>query len=495
MAERDDDEENPWTDEDQAAYIAHIEDPLVYADIERREAEFLAWARTQSWAMTSEALIINRIASTVSQLSQVVGAPSRAANPAHHTQVGGSKDTESADSDSHVLAYHQHLKSLVIWTSALEIISANFTAAKSVQKYTHFLGNCQVDLADYPAGFTPDYTSSSSTILLAARLHGYLGDREQLYTMLDNDVTCRTLFQKFARQIMVPVTSEVIPEVDDGDQGAADVLPAYSDLPAGREQVDEAVDLSALARLRDPDGDWYRVVTRVAKSACRVWATDPVYGDDIVQDVITGTYMGVLRKYDHNKGSSVGSYAGWWARDSLDVALARLKITIPRRQVSKRLTLAEQVFARHADAEPAVNAPDEVKAAWDHHRRHLKADVDKYETTIGGRVVVSTNSLDAPLSDAEDGISVVDTLTGDDAGDIMGELALAQATAAVRECFGDTVLDGLIEKVQTVSTKTREDNESKLEYLARVAADNAGMVRLIKKTIGPSGLARLAMHI
>ena len=413
---------------------------------------------------------------------------------AHRQQTRGDSDS-SDDHDSHVAARHRHIGALICWTSALEVVTAILPAAKSIKKHTHLIGNYRLDLADYPADFTPEY--DSTTLFLAAQLHGYRGDCWQLYPLLDNNVTCtcRTLFQRFARPL---TTSDVIcqhhlPDVEEGDQVVADVLPVSSDLPDDLPPATAADDLSALARRRDPDGDWYRIATRVAKCVCRAWAADPLHGDDIVQDVITGTYMGVLRTYNPNSGQ-LGSYAGLWAKSSLRDALVRLKITIPRAIVAKRLTLAAQVLARHASAEPAANAPDGVKAVWDHHRRHLQAAVGEYKTTIGGHVVVSGDSLDAPLSDAEGSISVVDTLVGD-TGDMVGSLERTAAIADVRELFAGPVISDLLEKLTSVTKKTLGCGEPPLEFLADVILYNKEALELVKKTIGSSGLAQLARHI
>ena len=484
MAERDDDEENPWTDEDQAAYIAHIEDPLVYADIERREAEFLAWARTQNWAMTSEAITINRIASTVSQLSQVVGAPSRAANPAHHTQVGGSEDSESADSDSHVLAYHQHLKSLAIWTSALEVISAILPLAKSIKKkHTYQIGNLRLDLSDYPADFTPDY--AAPTLLLAAKLSGFADDEHALFGLLD-DVLGHHLWQIYTRfQRPLRPTTVVYPVVVDDSNG----LPAYLTTAANLGHAD--IDLAQIARKLDRDGGLHRLVVRVSKRVCGVWAADKTFGDDILHDVTTATYCSLLQKCRSDASTAqVAAYSSEWARSHLRDVLRRLKITIPKRQVQKRLSLAEAVLARHDTTAPMDGA---VSAAWDAHRTKLQADVDKYKTTIGGSMVVGVDSLVALLSDAEGSISEVDTLISDiDSG---GSLESAAVIADVRNLFTGPVISDLLEKLSIVSKSTMGCEDHPLEFLAGVISQNKKALAIIKNSIGPDGLAQLARHI
>ncbi|MHB8354900.1 MAG: hypothetical protein ACYDCF_10775, partial [Burkholderiales bacterium] len=377
---------------------------------------------------------------------------------------------------------------------ALEVIAAIAPAAKTIQKHTYQIGNFYLELSDYPADFSPDYTPP--TLLLAAQLQGYRGDFEQLYSLLDNNVTCRTLFQRFARPLTGPFTSDVIcqhhlPDVEDGNQVVADVLPVSSDLPAVVEQID-ADDLGALARLRDPGGDWRKIADSVARAVCRAWAKDPTYGDDIVEDVAVSTYIRLLQRYDPLQGSAVATYARYWAGSYLRDTLARLKIHIPRNAVAKHLTLAKQLLASHLDDAPMDDAG---RTAWEQHHRGLVANVEKYQTTIGGLIVVGTSSLDAPLSDdEEDSLSVVDIMPGA-AGDMVSDIERSEVTTAVRECLNNTVLDDLIEKIQTVSTRIREDGESDMEYLARVAAKNGSVVKLIKKTIGPDGLSALAEYL
>ncbi|MBU2855394.1 hypothetical protein HF289_00430 [Acidithiobacillus ferrooxidans] len=484
MAERDDDEENPWTDEDQAAYIAHIEDPLVYADIERREAEFLAWARTQNWATTSEATIINRIASTVSQLSQVVGAPSRAANPAHHTQVGGSEDSESADSDSHVLAYHQHLKSLAIWTSALEVISAIIPAAKSIKKqHTYQIGNLRLDLVDYPADFTPDY--AAPTLLLAAKLSGFADDEHALFGLLDSlDHPLGQIYTRFQRPLPTTVVHPVV--VDDVSNDPP------VDLSISATQDHAEIDLAQIARKLDRDGGLHRLVVRVSKRVCGVWAADKTFGDDILHDVTTATYCSLLQKCRSDASTAqVAAYSSEWARSHLRDVLRRLKITVPKGQVQKRLSLAEAVLARHDTTAPMDGA---VSAAWDAHRTKLQADVDKYKTTIGGSMVVGVDSLVALLSDAESSISEVDTLMGD-TGDMVDSLESAAVIADVRNLFTGPVISDLLEKLSIVSKSTMGCEDHPLEFLAGVISQNKKALAIIKNSIGPDGLAQLARHI
>ncbi|MBU2809767.1 MULTISPECIES: hypothetical protein [Acidithiobacillus] len=381
---------------------------------------------------------------------------------AHRPQTRGDSDS-SDDHDSHILAYRHHLGALICWTSAMEVLAVILPTTKLFKKHTYLISNYHLDLVDYPADFTPEY--SPETLRRAATASGVELDFAVLQNAIQSGHRLHKLFSKFP-------------------------LPAY---PGGPAYPNGVEDYSWLAQQRDPDGEWYRIVTWVAKYVCRAWATDPLHGDDIVQDIITGTYSGVLRNYDPNNGQ-LGSYAGLWARSSLRDALVRLKITIPRTSVRKRLTLAEQVFVRHADAEPAANAPDGVKAVWDHRRRHLQAAVDRYKTTIGGRVVVGADSLDAPLSDAEGSISVVDTLMGD-TGDMVDSLESAAVIADVRNLFAGPVISDLLEKLSTVSKSTMGCEDHPLEFLAGVISQNKKALAIIKNSIGPDGLAQLARHI
>jgi hypothetical protein len=280
----------------------------------------------------------------------------------------------------------------------------------------------------------------------------------------------------------------VYPVVVDDSNG----LPA--DLTTASNLGHADIDLAQIARKLDPDGARHRLVARVSKRVCGVWAADKPFGDDILHDVTTATYCSILQRC--RSGASMAlevTYSAYWARSHLRDVLRRLKITVPRTQGRKQLTLAEQVFVRHACAEPAANAPDGVKAVWDHHRRHLQAAVDEYKTTIGGHVVVSGDSLDAPLSDEECSQSVVDTMTGDIDGS--GSLESDAAIADVRELFAGPVISDLLEKLTSVTKKTLGCGEHPLEFLADVILYNKEALELVKKTIGSSGLAQLARHI
>ena len=455
-----------WNDTNVAQAMGYFDYYDEWEDIQEQ-----TWAAEESIKITAAAAYAAN-----NQISN----PRESAAITPHRQIGGSDtdDAASDDHDSHVFSYLQHSKAIICWTSALEAISAVLPAAKTTQKHTHYIGNLRLELVDYPADFSPDYTPP--TLLLAAKLHEYRGDFEQLYSLLDNNAACRTIFKKFSR----PLTGDVIDDI---------CLQHSSDLPAVVEQIDED-DLGALARLRDPDGEWYEVATAVAKAVCRVWATDPAHGDDIVHDVGVSTYVSMLKKYDREKGASLGTFAGIWAKSHLRDVLVRLKIHIPRTAVKKRLTLAEQLLARHQNNTPSEDAPAGVTAVWEQHHRSLVANVEKYQNTIGGQVVVAASSLDAPLSDEEDSISVVDAMPGA-TGDMVSDIERSEVTTAVRECLNNTALDDLIEKIQAVSTKIREDGESDMEYLARVAAKNGAVVKLIKKTIGPDGLSAMSEYL
>ncbi|MBU2772667.1 sigma-70 family RNA polymerase sigma factor [Acidithiobacillus ferrooxidans] len=420
----------------------------------------------------------SEVAKIISAAAQVSTEPTaREASPAtcHRRQTGGSDSDDSAsdDHDSHVLAYHQHFPRLVCWTSALEVVSASIPAAKSHQKYPRYKGNYRLELSDYPDNFTPDY--SFLTLARAAIEVGYTATHDVLDSALQATVGLpgHLLFQIYNRfeRPLLPASA--------GDGTGA--------------TVDEGAGLSTLARQKDPGGVYMIGVRRVVKGVCRAWAEDPIHGEDIVHDVEVSTYISLLQHCDLIKwDASLGTYAKLWARSHLRDVLMRLKICIPRSVVAKRLALAKQLLASHLDDAPVDNAGC---TSWEQHRRGLVANVEKYQKAISGLIVVGTSSLDAPLSDdEEDSLSVVDIMPGAP-GDMVSDIERSEVTTVVRECLNNTVLDELLEKIQTVSTKIREDGESDMEYLARVAAKNGSVVKLIKKTIGPDGLSALTEYL
>ncbi|OCX68235.1 hypothetical protein A6M27_13005 [Acidithiobacillus thiooxidans] len=432
----------------------------------------------QTWAAEESIKITAAAAYAVN--SQHTSSPRESAAITPRRQTGGSNDdADSAsrdDHDSHVLAlhqYNQHTASLICWTSALEVVSASIPAAKSPQKYPRYKGNYRLELSDYPDNFTPDY--SFLTLARAAIEVGYTATHDVLDSALQATVGLpgHLLFQIYNRF-------------------ERPLLPASADDGTGAT-VDEVADLSTLARQKDPGGVYMIGVRRVVKGVCHAWAEDPIHGEDIVQDVEVSTYISLLQHCDLIKwDASLGTYAKLWARSHLRDVLMRLKICIPRSVVAKRLALAKQLLASHLDDAPVDNAGC---TSWEQHRRGLVANVEKYQKAISGLIVVGTSSLDAPLSDdEEDSLSVVDIMPGAP-GDMVSDIERSEVTTVVRECLNNTVLDDLIEKIQTVSTKIREVDESDMEYLARVAAKNGSVVKLIKKTIGPDGLSALAEYL
>lgn len=439
-------------DYDAFADVENWED-FVYDDFEAQEAAKICIA--------AAAYAVN---------SQHTSSPRESAAITPRRQTGGSNDdADSAsrdDHDSHVLAYHQYNQEtprLICWTSALEVVTAVIPAAETIQKHTHYIGKLRVEWADYPANFLPDYTFQ--TLIRAAIEVGYTAGPGALDQAL---------------QSTVGVTSHPL-------------WPLYNRFGLNSITLDDDLDLTTLAHQKDPGGDWHKIVVRVARGVCRAWAKDPTHGDDIVQDVTVATYIRLLQKYDPKRGS-VAAYARHWARSYLRDTLARLKIFyIPRTEVKKCKTLAKRLLARHLDDAPPVGGAG--RAVWEHRHRKLAENVEKYQANTGGLIVVAPSLLDAPISDAEDdSISVVDTMMGD-AGDNVDALQHEAASNAVRKCLNNTVLDDLIEKIQTVSTKTRKDGESDMEYLASVALDNKRVVTLIKKSIGPDGLAILREYL
>ena len=420
------------------------------------------WAAEESIKVTAAAAYaVNHTATTGPRASNPSPTPRR--------QTGGSDSEDPAsasdDHDSHILAYHkynQQITRLICWTSALEVVTAAIPAAKTIQKDTRYIGKLRLVLADYPADFTPDY--SFLTLIRAAFEVGYTAAPNALTSVLQSTVGApgHPLFPCYSR----------FETLDEADEDIAQV------------------DLSALAKLRDPDGGWYKIAARVAQYACRAWAKDPIHGNDIVHDVTVSTYISLLRKYDPEIGVAVATYARVWARSHLRDTLPHLKTCISRNGVKKRLAKAEQLLERHRVEAPADDADEGVVAVWEHHRRGLAAEVEKHKTTTGGIVVLG---LDASIPLADDSISVVDdNMPGDEEDSVVAVLQQAEATAAVRKCLSNQVINDLIEKIQTVSAKIREEGELDMEYLARIASNNKPLVALIKKAIGPDGLARLA---
>ncbi len=465
-----------YCDDDLAFLGCHERESLVHKEMLKHYRQFAEafnpypssnddydWAAEESIKITAAAAYaVNHTATTGPRASNPSPTPRR--------QTGGSNDdadsASSDDHDSHVLAYHQYNQEtprFTCWTSALEVVTAVIPAAETIQKHTHYIGKLRVEWADYPANFLPDYTFQ--TLIRAAIEVGYTAGPGALDQAL---------------QSTVGVTSHPL-------------WPLYNRFGLNSITLDDDLDLTTLAHQKDPGGDWHKIVVRVARGVCHAWAKDPTHGDDIVQDVTVATYIRLLQKYDPKRGS-VAAYAGPWARSYLRDTLARLKILyIPHTEVKKCKTFAKRLLARHLDDAPPVG--DVGRAVWEHRHRKLAENVEKYQANTGGLVVVAPSSLDAPISDAEDdSISVVDTMMGD-AGDNVDAFQHEAASNAVRKCLNNTVLDDLIEKIQTVSTKTREDGASDMEYLASVALNNKRVVALIKKSIGPDGLAILREYL
>lgn len=427
-------EEAGVDDYDAFADVENWED-FVYDDFEAQEAAKICIA--------AAAYAVN---------SQPASSPRESAAITPRRQTGGSNSDDSA-SDDHDLR-------LICWTSALEVIAAAIPAAKTIQKQTRHIrhiGNCRLELAYYPPDFAPDYTFQ--TLIRAALEVGYTAGPGALSQSL---------------QSTVGVASHPL-------------WPLYNCF----EIYVEIYECPTTLARQDPYGVWHKIAARVARHACHAWTEDPIHGNDIVHDVEVSTYISLLQHYDHKRGGAVATYARYWARSHLRDALARLKTYMPRTEVKRRLTLAEQLLARHPKDAPADAAG---RAAWEHRRRGLAADVEKYRSATGGLIVVAPSSLDAPISEAEDSLSVVDTMVGD-AGDNVDALQHEAASNAVRACLSNQGINDLIEKIHTVSTKIREDGESDMEYLARVAVTNKPLVALIKKSIGPDGLSALAEYL
>lgn len=403
-------EQASYCDDDLAFFGYHERESLVHEEMVKHYPVFADVFNPYpsvddcdyDWAAEESIKIIAAAAYTVNHTA-TTGPRASNPSPTPRRQTGGSDSDDSAsdDHDSHVLDYHKYNQKtllLTCWTSALEVVTAAIPAAKTIQKQTRHIGNCRLELAYYPPDFAPDYTFH--TLIRAALEVGYTSGPGALSQSL---------------QSTVGVASHPL-------------WPLYNRFGLNNITLDDDLDLTTIARQRDPDGVWYKIAARAAWYACHAWAADLTHGDDIVQDVTTSTYISLLKRYDPERGYYIGSYASIWARSYLRDTLARQKFCIPRGEVKKCKNLAEQLLARHLDDAPAVD--DAGYDVWEHRRRRLAADVEKYQANIGGLVVVAPSSLDVPMSDAEDSISVVETLSGDQQ-DTMTSTLHSQSVAAV----------------------------------------------------------------
>jgi RNA polymerase sigma factor (sigma-70 family) len=290
-------------DYDAFADVENWED-FVYDDFEAQEAAKICIA--------AAAYVVN---------SQPTSSPRESAAITPRRQTGGSNDdADSASSDghdSHVLAphrYNQHTARLICWTSALEAVSAVLPAAKTTQKHTHYIGNLRLELVDYPADFSPDYTPP--TLLLAAKLHGYRGDFEQLYSLLDKNAACRTIFKKFSR----PLTGDVI-----DNQVVQDTSPPLPD------------DLTMRMRILDPNRSWYTsAAVRMAQRLLAGWERDPMY-DDMYDSAVNIGYTKALRGFNPQHYPSFGSYLYACIRTEIREAIKSTHMYETRAVISRRV--------------------------------------------------------------------------------------------------------------------------------------------------------------
>lgn len=415
MAERDVDEENPWTDEDQAAYVTHVGNPVTYADIERREAEFRAWARGQDWAKSLEARVISRAAS---QGSQVVGPAARTANPAHHTQVGGDEgdsDSSDGDADSHVSAYFEHFQKLICWTSAMEVVHTNAHAVQA-EKHTFLLGNHHIDLANFPADFTPGF--SPATLSKVATHLGLKFDYAALQTAIQPGHKLHQLFLKFTP-------------------------PAY---PGGPAYPNGVEDFGWLVRQRDQDRKWYNTIVRLVRRVAGKWAMDSVDGEDIVADAISRAYQSTLKRYDASCGISLVTYAYYWVHDAVSRAIPRAKggCRPTRVDIGKVLAVA---IERLENFDGAYQPPAGVESSKFLSRRSDFTDeVEKWQKAKRrGFMVIGCESLTMnPTCSNADGDGQKDVM------DICTDLPDAAATHSESSAILEVLLSALTARERKV---------------------------------------------
>lgn len=271
----------------------------------------------QTWAAEESIKITAAAAYAVN--SQPPSSPRESAAITPRRQTGGSDSDDSAsdDHDSHVLAlhqYNQHTARLICWTSALEVIATIIPTAKSIQKHIYQIGNLRLELVDYPADLSPDYTPP--TLLLAAKLHGYSGDFEQLYSLLDNNAACGTIFKKFSR----PLTGDVI-----DNQVVQDTSPPLPD------------DLTMRMKILDPDGRWYAVgAKRMAQRLLAGWERDPMY-DDMYDSAVNIGYTKALRCFNPQPYSCFGSYLYTCIRTEIREAIKSTHMYETRAVISRRV--------------------------------------------------------------------------------------------------------------------------------------------------------------
>lgn len=510
---RDIEDEFGVTQDEMDEISALIANPIVQEEIARKQKEFATWCHRQPW--WSSAVEIITTCASLSITPSINRVVTRQANPAHHTQVGDNGDDSA---DSHVTIFFHHYQRMIIWTSAIELVADILPTTQLVKKHTYLIGNNHLDLVDYPADFTPDY--SFLTLTRAAIEVGYGIDSVDLDSALQSTVGVPNhplwwLYNRFERHMQ-------------------DTLPPLPD------------DLALRMKILDPDGTSYAILAkRVARRMMAGWERDPMY-DDMCGHAVNLGYTKALRSFNPQ----------FWAPDSsLEQSFARYlyRCVIGERRDAVKSThlyaspaaIGERVaktllpalrsicmegcinpvetqqmldsianyftgprahagrvavaVVRQLVADLRTRVVTGLHGATEDRQRAVADMLENLEGEIdglaGGCRVVPTWSLDAPmLSDAEGSISVVDTLMGD-AGDMVGSLERTAASADVRELFSGPVISDLLEKLTSVTKKTLGCGEHHLEFLADVILYNKEALELVKKTIGSSGLAQLARHI
>jgi len=178
----------------------------------------------------------------------------------------------------------------------------------------------------------------------------------------------------------------------------------------GREELITAEEEVRLAR-KIKEGD-QNALDRLTKANLRfVVSVAKQYQNQglSLPDLINEGNLGLIKaakRFDETRGFKFISYAVWWIRQSILQALAEQSriVRLPLNQVgslnkiSKAYSKLEQEFEREPSADEIASvlemAPEEIKETMKNNGRHV--------------------SMDAPLSNTEDGGSMYDVLMNDD---------------------------------------------------------------------------------
>ena len=370
-------EEAGVDDYDAFADVENWED-FVYDDFEAQEAAKICTA--------AAAYAVNHVAT--------LGPRASNPSPTPRQQTGGSDSEDPAsasdDHDSHVQAYLHYVKypRLICWTAALEVVTAICPAAKPhIKKHTYQIGNRRLELSDYPADFTPDY--SFMTLTRAASEVGYTPTPDALDSALQSIIGVHShplfpLINRFEHNML-----------------------SVGDDPADGDEWSQK-DLTARMRDLDPGNNIYRGCKIVAERCLSGWAKDQMY-DDMVLSAWQDGYTGALSKFNPAKGS-FRLYAYEWVRSTAGrEALKKSKDYVGVEAIRKEIKVIEYKLSRPILTEG--------------QRDTLSKELEFLTVALGRRFLIKANSsLDAPLSD-DDSDTPLDLVA---VGDTGGELKIAQ---------------------------------------------------------------------